>query len=96
VTARDGLAQAIAAVKADILGQTVTCYGKVETRSFDKPKPDGGVTTISYQVLTLERIATADLILPVPDRPEAAGGPDTEPTANPSAPLDPEIAGLDF
>ena len=61
IVAFDGLAEALYAVKADILEQRVTCWGTIADESFDK---DG--RTITYQVMTLARIQTPEFTLPAP------------------------------
>lgn len=62
VVALGSLAEAIAAVKPTILDQRVTCWGSISDEEFTK---DG--RTIKYQVMTLDRIATPDGILPAPE-----------------------------
>lgn len=79
VTATGPLAEQIAAHRAQILDQRVTCYGTVVARSFDKAQPDGSTKTIAYQTLTLSRIVAGDLDLP----DEAAPG-SSSPGADPS------------
>lgn len=63
VVAFDPIASALAVIKGQVIGQPVTCFGTVKAESFDK---DG--RTITYDVLTLERIVTADYTLPAPER----------------------------
>lgn len=65
VVALDPLASALAVVKDQILGQRVTVWGTVSIESFVK---DG--KTIEYRVLALDRIQTADLVLPASEPDE--------------------------
>jgi hypothetical protein len=59
IVAFDGLAEALYAVKGDVLDQRVTCWGTIADEEFTK---DG--KTITYQVMTLERIQTSEWTLP--------------------------------
>lgn len=59
VVARDHLAEALAPLQASIIGQRVTCFGRMGTDSFVK-----NGQKITYNVLELERIETPDYILP--------------------------------
>ncbi len=72
VVARDDLAQALALVKDDVIGQRVTCWGVMGSESFEK-----GGTTIRYNVIELSRIETPTITLPMDtakaDLPVAAG-----------------------
>jgi hypothetical protein len=63
VIARDALAQGIAAWKHQLVGQRVTCWGRISDESFKK-----GEKKITYQVLQLERIQTPEFVLPAPPR----------------------------
>ena len=80
IVAFDGLAEALYAVKADVLDQRVTCWGTIADEEFQK---DG--RTITYQVMTLERIQTPEFTLPA------------ESTEAPTVPLfsDGDMAALD-
>lgn len=85
VVATGPLAEAIAAVRHAIESEQVACYGAVSTETFT---PEGTNRKVSYNVLTLDRLVTPDLILPATPNgsgstPEAAGGPPPE-TATPS------------
>lgn len=70
------LAEAIATVKATIIGQRVTCWGSISDETF---RPRGSQRDVTYQVLTLSRIQTPEMTLPsvsvVPDE-DLAGPPD--------------------
>lgn len=64
VIAYDALAEALHAVKANVIDQRVQCWGVVSDETFT---PKGTTKSITYQVLTLNRIETADFTLPSPD-----------------------------
>jgi hypothetical protein len=66
VVARDDLAQALAVVQSEVIGQRVICHGKMGTASFSK---DG--RTITYNVLDLERIEASEWTLPAPSDVDA-------------------------
>ncbi len=76
VVAKGSLADALAVVRTEIIGKHVTCWGKVSQESFVK---DG--KAINYRVLTLDRIAPPDFLLPAdggsgqPPKAEVADGP---------------------
>jgi ERF superfamily len=69
VVAYDALAEALALVKDDVVGQRVTAWGRISDETFT---PQGSKKAITYQVLTLERIQTPTVILPAPDAPTEA------------------------
>lgn len=91
VVCADPIASALWLIRDDVIGQRVTCWGRVSVEGFAK---DG--KRIEYEQLWLERIQTPDVILPAPTYPDAAAGPDMAAAANPLPPLDPEIEALDF
>lgn len=61
VVARDALAQGIAAWKSQLVGQRVTCWGRISDETFT---PRGTTKKVTYQVLALERMQTPDFTLP--------------------------------
>jgi hypothetical protein len=63
VIAWDALAESLALIRADVEGQPVTVWGTFHDETF---RPKGKDQDVTYQVIHLERIATADLILPAP------------------------------
>jgi len=63
VIASDALAESLALIRADVEGQPVTVWGTFHDETF---RPKGKDADVTYQVIHLERIATADLILPAP------------------------------
>lgn len=76
VVARDDLALALAVVREAVIGQRVTCFGRMGTDSFVK---DG--RSITYNVFDLERIQSAEFTLPAEG---ASGGPPKVEAAGPS------------
>jgi hypothetical protein len=62
VVAHNELAEALDARRDDVLDKRATVWGRIEDVKF----PKGG-KTITYQVLTLDRIKTADLDLTAPE-----------------------------
>lgn len=75
------LADALYAVRTDIIGHRVTCWGKVAMESFTK---DGRL--IEFQVLTLERIQTPTFTLPAMEALGQEVAPDESPGNDPSGP----------
>ena len=57
VIALDGLALALDAGRDRIVGQRVTCWGRISDETF---RPKGSQRTVTYQVLALERMTTPD------------------------------------
>ena len=57
------LAESLAMIRPGVEGQHVTVWGTFHDETF---RPKGKDTDVTYQVIHLERIATADLILPAP------------------------------
>ena len=90
VVANGLLAETLHSIKATLIGQRVTVWGKISDQHYNKP--DG--TRVTYQVLTLERIQTPDGTLPAPSEPVAASD---EPVEAPSVPLfdEADMAALD-
>ena len=68
VVAHGALAEALHAMKAEVVGKTVTCYGRIEPQSF--PKPNGPAVT--YDVLQLARMKTGEWTLPAAVESEPA------------------------
>lgn len=66
------LAEALNAVRSEVIGKRVTCYGTVRVVSGQ----DARGTALSWPVLTLSRIVTPEFTLPAP---EAEGPPDDVP-----------------
>lgn len=62
VVAIGPLAEALHAIRETVIGQRVTCWGKVSDQTF---RPKGSTRDVTYQVLTLSRIQTPDLTLPM-------------------------------
>lgn len=60
VIAHDAVAEALYAIRDEVIGQTVTVWGTYE--DLENPKPDG--TVITFKVLHLSRIKTPDVIIP--------------------------------
>lgn len=93
VVARDDLAQALAVIGSSVIGQRVTCWGRMGTASFSKDGKD-----ITYNVLDLERIASADFMLPALEAPGEAPKAQVADAgievSDPAAAPDPEIDGL--
>ena len=81
VVAHGELAEAIGVAKSELVGQRVTCYGRVRDETFT---PKNSTRKVTYQVLDLSRIVTPEYTLP-------------EVTEAPSVPLfsDAEEAELD-
>ena len=77
VVAHGALAEALAAVRSDVVGKRVTAYGQIDDETY---RPRGATKDVTYQVLALERIATPDFVLPAPDaapeQPPAAAEPE--------------------
>jgi hypothetical protein len=71
VIARDAMAQAVAAWAGQIVGQRVTCWGRISDEEFT---PKGTQKKVKYQVLQLERMQTPDFTLPAPEGPSSASG----------------------
>jgi hypothetical protein len=63
VIATDALAESLALIRPGVEGQSVTVWGTFHDETF---RPKGKDQDVTYQVIHLERIATADLILPAP------------------------------
>ena len=66
------LAEALNAVRSEVIGKRVTCYGTVRVVSGQ----DARGTALSWPVLTLSRIVTPEFTLPAP---EVEGPPDDVP-----------------
>lgn len=70
VVALDPLASSLAVIRSDVIGHEVTVWGRVRDEQFipkdtiTDERPNG--RAITYSVLDLERIATADWALPAP------------------------------
>lgn len=67
VTAASPLAEELKTYEAQILGQRVTCWGRIVDRTFT---PKGTTKEVTYQELSLERIRVpelGDLPIPVPE-----------------------------
>jgi hypothetical protein len=59
------LADAITSLRRTIEGQRITVWGTLHDETFT---PKGASKPITYQVIHAERIATADYVLPAPER----------------------------
>jgi hypothetical protein len=55
------LAEALYTVKDSVIGKRVTCWGQIKDETF---RPKGSTKDVTYQVLTLSRIQTPDMVLP--------------------------------
>jgi hypothetical protein len=75
------LAEAVATLRRTIEGQRITVWGTLHDETFT---PKGASKPITYQVIHAERIATADYVLPAPDR---ATETPAEPVEAPSVPM---------
>lgn len=64
VIARGDLADTLAMVKSELIGQRVTCWGRVSDETFT---PKGTQKKVVYQVLALERIQAPEFTLPAPE-----------------------------
>ena len=64
VIARGDLADTLAMVKSELVGQRVTCWGRVSDETFT---PKGTQKKVVYQVLALERIQAPEFTLPAPE-----------------------------
>jgi hypothetical protein len=69
VIAYGQLAEALSLLKGSIIGQRVSCWGRIRDETFTKQptKAGGKPFTQTYQVLDLERIQTPDVTLPAAD-----------------------------
>lgn len=72
VEAHDPIASELAAIRDRWFNQPVTCWGRLEPRTFDK-----GQQKIAYQALVLSRIQTPAGV--IPSEPAASEGAPTEP-----------------
>ena len=90
VIARDALAQGIAAWKGNLVGQRVTCWGRISDEEWT---PKGAKKPVRYQVLALERMQTPDMTFPAVV-PEPSGEPAEAPSEELFALTDDEKALL--
>ena len=72
VIAKGGLAEVLSLQKEAVIGQRVSCWGRVRDETF---RPKNAKKDVTYQVLDLERIKTPTFTLPAP----LAALPDDEP-----------------
>jgi hypothetical protein len=71
VIAKGDLAQQLPFLRDEIIGQRVTCWGRVRDETFTKPATASRKAfTTTYQVLDLERIKTSETLLPAPEPPD--------------------------
>jgi hypothetical protein len=80
VEASDALAESLAAIRELVVGQRVTCFGTIASRTFTAGKDKREIT---YQALALTRILTPDFDLPASST--AVGGPSEAPEAQVAA-----------
>ena len=66
VIATGALAEVLPTVRDDVIGQRVSCWGRVRDETFT---PKGTKKAVTYQVLDLDRIKTPEWTLPAPLAP---------------------------
>jgi hypothetical protein len=87
VLTRGPLAEAVATLRRTMEGQRVTVWGTLHDETFT---PAGQTKPITYQVVHAERIATADYVLPAPERATETPAEPIEAPSVPMLPLDDE------
>jgi hypothetical protein len=88
VQAHGPMAVAVGGLGAELIGQTVTCWGSLVDEEFT---PKGTTRKVEYQVLRLERFHGAGVDIPAPEGPTAETGSGSLTEAEQA-----ELAGLEF